>query len=95
MKATREDWVKRVERWKDSGLTAREYAMEIGVNVNTLQHWGWKLKAEAAGEKPRGAKRRRPSKKRAAKRMTFVELTYAFSGSVRQPDRGDVIDRPS
>lgn len=76
MKATRQDWEKRVERWKDSGLTAREYAAEIGVNTNTLQHWGWKLKTEATDQPQKPARRRRPSKKRANERVTFVELAH-------------------
>lgn len=45
---TREIWKKRVERWVDSGLTAKEFAAEIGVNVNTLAHWKWRLSKEAA-----------------------------------------------
>lgn len=40
---TREVWAKRVERWVDSGLTAKEYAAETGLNANTLAHWRWKL----------------------------------------------------
>jgi hypothetical protein len=72
-KSTRDEWAKRVERWKDSGLTSREYAAEVGVNVNTLQHWGWKLKTEAA--RPSSAPQKRPrAKTRVRKRVTFVEL---------------------
>ena len=42
----RELWSKRVERWRDSGLTAKEFAAETGVNANTLSHWSWKLAAQ-------------------------------------------------
>lgn len=35
-KATRAEWAKRVERWKDSGLTAAEYAAETGINVRPV-----------------------------------------------------------
>jgi|SRR5688572_17059398 len=42
---SREEWRKRVERWKSSGLTAKEFAAEVDVNVGTLYHWGWKLKS--------------------------------------------------
>ncbi|MGC4116551.1 MAG: hypothetical protein QM765_18630 [Myxococcales bacterium] len=45
---TREIWKKRVERWVDSGLTAKDFAAEIGVNVHTLTHWKWRLSTEAA-----------------------------------------------
>jgi transposase-like protein len=45
----RELWSKRVERWKDSGLTAREFASEMGINQHTLSYWSWKLgKAKTA-----------------------------------------------
>lgn len=40
---TREVWVKRVGRWRDSGLTLKEFAAEIGVNANTLAGWRWRL----------------------------------------------------
>lgn len=43
---SREIWVKRVERWRDSGLSAAEFAAEIGVNVASLRHWSWRLNAE-------------------------------------------------
>ena len=43
-RADREEWRKRVERWKDSGLTAKEFAAETGINAGTLQFWQYKLK---------------------------------------------------
>ncbi len=49
---TREVWAKRVERWRDSGLSLKEFAAEIGVNANTLAGWRWRLGA-AAGVEPR------------------------------------------
>lgn len=42
-RATREEWSKRVERWRESGLTAQEFAAELGVNPRTLTHWKWAL----------------------------------------------------
>lgn len=42
-RARREVWAKRVARWRESGLTAKEFASEIGVNANTLANWRWKL----------------------------------------------------
>jgi hypothetical protein len=44
---SREVWAKRVERWKDSGLTAAEFAAEVGVNPRTLTYWKWHLRASA------------------------------------------------
>lgn len=42
----REEWAKRVERWRDSGLTAAEFATETGINARTLAYWKWALARE-------------------------------------------------
>lgn len=47
----REEWAKRVERWRDSGLTTAEFAAELGINPKTLTYWAWALKREASGKK--------------------------------------------
>jgi hypothetical protein len=47
----REEWRKRVERWRDSGLTCAEFAAELGVNARTLTYWKWVFDREARGEK--------------------------------------------
>ena len=39
-----EEWRKRVERWKESGLTAKQFAADTGVNAGTLQFWSCKLR---------------------------------------------------
>src|SRR5437588_1547497 len=67
---SRQVWVKRVERWRDSELTAKEFAAEIGINASRLQHWRWRLNAErrhAGREKAMG-----PSE-----RLKWVEITSA------------------
>lgn len=67
-------WAKRVERWIDSGLTAHEFATEVGVNENTLSHWKWRLSKEAGSKKPQ---RRRPARELPADettQMDFVEV---------------------
>lgn len=63
----REEWAKRVERWSDSGLTAKEFAAETGLNANTLMHWKWRLGAEAR-------RRQRPARTVVAA-ASFVEVT--------------------
>jgi hypothetical protein len=50
-RVAREEWAKRVERWRDSGLTCAEFAAELGVNARTLTYWKWVLGKEAKGEK--------------------------------------------
>jgi DNA-binding CsgD family transcriptional regulator len=39
MRTARAEWAKRVERWKDSGLTAKEFAAELGINPRSLVFW--------------------------------------------------------
>ena len=63
----REVWTKRVERWSDSGLTAKEYAAETGLNANTLMHWKWRLGAEA--------RRRQRATRPIVEAVQFVEVT--------------------
>lgn len=36
-----------VERWKDSGLTAREFAAEAGLKASALYYWSAQLSAAA------------------------------------------------
>jgi hypothetical protein len=45
-RVSREVWAKRVERWKDSGLSAKEFAAELDVSPNTLTFWKWKLRKD-------------------------------------------------
>jgi hypothetical protein len=72
----REDWAKRVERWRDSGLSCAEFAAEIGVNARTLTYWKWMLGKEARGEK-----RAWPARKARSARV----LGPAASGPPRSP----------
>lgn len=67
----REEWAKRVERWKDSGLTAKEFAAELGINANSLQQWAYQLKKGPARAK------REPTLHEPAPQ--FVEVTPAIA----------------
>jgi hypothetical protein len=69
---SRDVWTKRVERWRASGLTAEEYAREIGVKANTLRHWSWLV-----GQKRR-ARDRAPARRVAGRvQPAFVEVVTA------------------
>lgn len=66
-RSNREEWTKRVQRWQDSGLTAKEYGAETGLNASTLSYWKWRLCAEtkaasaaAQRDRARDASTRRP-----------------------------------
>jgi hypothetical protein len=65
---SRETWSKRVERWIASGLTAKEFAAEVGVNAGTLMHWKYRLAAEARSSA-------KASVAPKAETVSFVEVT--------------------
>lgn len=50
-KTNREVWKKRVERWRDSGLSAKDFAKESGINALTLQYWSSRLNKEKRQKK--------------------------------------------
>jgi transposase len=57
----REVWEQRVRRLAESGLTAREFAAELGVNVHTLNAWKSKLGSGGdAVRAPTSSSRSRP-----------------------------------
>jgi hypothetical protein len=56
-----------VERWRDSGLSADQFAAELGINAGTLKFWKYKLGL------PVGEKRR----KEKPKPLPLVELRTA------------------
>lgn len=95
-KTTREQWSARVTRWKDSGLTAAQYASEIGVSPKSLAWWRWRLASEAsASDVPQPAlgsgapmplARRMPRTATTISPLTFVEMTAAV-----ETDRLEVV----
>jgi transposase len=77
-RSTREEWAARIARWNDSGLTAAEFASEIGVRARTLSWWKWRLSSKKK-ESPKGARVRRAAesltKATRISPLTFVEMT--------------------
>lgn len=82
-----------VERWKDSGLTAKEFAAEAGLKASALYYWHWCLSAAARKDSDGGdesaeqsveSRRRRsakPVKRSARPSPRFVELPVAAVAS--------------
>ena len=72
MRTSRDEWKKRIERWRESGLTAEQYAAELGINAGTLKFWKYKL------GRPEGAKEGRArgsgKSKRQARALPLVEV---------------------
>jgi hypothetical protein len=46
---SRKEWQKRIERWRDSGLSAERFASELGINAGTLKYWKYRLGKAASG----------------------------------------------
>ena len=74
MRVSRDEWAKRVERWKDSGLTAKEFASELGVNPRSLVFWKWQL-GKGAAKTLKGSPA--PSSSRSTTTLPLVELPSA------------------
>lgn len=55
----REVWEPRVRRLRESDLTVKEFAAEIGVKPSTLTYWKWRLANEASGGERKASKVRR------------------------------------
>ncbi len=70
-KASPEVWRERVERWKSSGLQAKEFAAAENLSPRSLSWWHWQLQRRS--EVPASTKRTRRAKKRAAS-MSFVPV---------------------
>lgn len=47
MEASQQQRAKWVERWKESGLTAKEFAAEAGLTASALYNWSAQLSAAA------------------------------------------------
>jgi hypothetical protein len=80
-----EEWQKRIERWRESGLTADQFAAEAGVNAGTLRFWGHKLnkaKREAVGFVA-------PPKKRRGAARPFVEVRATASAASFELELGN------
>jgi len=57
------------DRWRDSGLTAKEFASEINVNAGTLTAWKYKLRRESTP-----AERARPGIRKAEDVPGFLRV---------------------
>jgi hypothetical protein len=74
---SRETWAKRVERWRDSGLTAAEFAAEVGVNPRTLSYWKWRLGSKRG--RSLGSTTAKRGSKNTSSRRTRTKKTAALA----------------
>lgn len=75
MESRRGEWAERVAGWRQSGLTAKQYASSIGVNAGKLTHWAWRL----------GQKQRRRSARRRQRGRSKIKGTLGRTGRICFP----------
>ena len=80
-RADRDEWCKRVARWQRSGLTAREFAEQAGLNAHTLTFWKLRLGRERreAAPTPDAIKPRAPQP------AAFVEFVTGTAPATSPP----------
>ncbi len=71
---SRAEWQKRIERWRDSGLSAEQFAAELGINFGTLKYWKYRLGKEAAGD---AVAKSPPSRRSVPREASFIEVPTA------------------
>src|SRR5450432_2330747 len=79
MRANRDEWVKRVDRWRESGLTAEEFANELGCSRRSLVFWKWKL--------GKGARATRVVSSAKVRRVAMTRLPLVELSPLATPDR--------
>jgi transposase len=82
MRTSRDEWAKRVERWQDSGLSAEQFASELGINAGTLKFWRYKLRRPRTEPSTRpAAKPTTTAHKAAAAPLPLIEVRGAATGA--------------
>jgi transposase-like protein len=77
------DRLKAVRAWRASGLSAAEFAPQVGVRPSTLAWWKWKLRSGGS----RRARRRGASSKARAP-LSFVEIAPLPVAESLRPSAG-------
>jgi hypothetical protein len=72
-RTSRAEWIKRVERWHESKLSAEAFAAPLGIKAARLRYWDWKLKQHRA-EPTETSHRQVPS----PRTSSFVEVSPAL-----------------
>lgn len=84
MDAVRAVWVQHVERWKASGLSAKEFAAESGINWRSLSWWKWRIGGGEPTRKTRSSAPKASSAEvaKSISPLSFVEVTASV---MREP----------
>jgi hypothetical protein len=72
-----------VERWGDSGLSAKQFADENGVSRQSLTFWKWKLRREAGAHTQVEESRAKNSRAGSRPTTTFLQLLPTVATQTR------------
>ena len=86
-----EVWRERVDRWKASGLTGKEFAAKEDLSPRSLSWWGWRLRRSATGQSAQPPKPRRRRRKQRARKLSFVPVVVGKTRSAEAPTIIEVV----
>jgi transposase len=89
-RTTRKVWAERVAKLKESGLTLRQFASQIGINHRSLSWWKWQLASKASGTAPKRT-RHDQAPTAIAKTTTISPLTFVEMTAATETDRLEVV----
>ena len=84
-----EVWRERVERWKASGLTGKEFAAKEDLSPRSLSWWGWRLRRSATDVVVQPPKPRRRRRRQRARTLSFVPVVV---GKTRPAEASTIIE---
>ena len=90
----RAEWQKRIERWRESGLTAEQFATELGINAGTLKYWKYRIGKDSTAGLATEQKPRR-SKTPCAASLVEVHASSSSSSFVLELGEGRRLQIPS
>src|SRR5262249_6786049 len=90
-RTSRAEWIKRVQRWRESKLSAEAFAAQLGINAVRLRYWDWKLKHDPprAGRSPAVARGQHLPPRKSQSAQADRDVT-----SCRSPVNGCVTSTP-
>ena len=74
----RDEWRKRIERWRESGLSAEAFAAELGSKPATLKFWKYRIDQETRGA---AGSRGKSARKTVLKPSSLVEVRSTVSST--------------
>jgi hypothetical protein len=90
-RASPEVWRERVERWKSSGLRAKEFAAAENLSPRSLSWWQWQLRRQSTVRSAAPQKQTRKRKKRESS-LSFVPVVLRAAESTVSKKQGSSLN---